>query len=149
MKTSEQIKGANANDNKGFGQYAGERPKTSPRPKTNEKALTKAHSEYEALGRVLGQSSNNRLSTLAHTLVESRKPSVEQFCDVLEMAQSGELDLMLINAEMQRRMAQRESNDIPESFNIGGEGLNLDISGSSDCVALITGFGTAKAIAGV
>jgi hypothetical protein len=79
-------------------------------------------------------------------MVESRKTQVTRFVDFLEKAETGELDLALIGAELQRRKERKA--DVPASFDLDSPGFGIDLDQTVDCTELITGFSRAKAIAG-
>ena len=108
----------------------------------------KAHQQYEAVGNALAVSGDARLGSLVASVVEQRKSSVAQFADVLEAAETGELDLMLLASELENRRQKRQSEPvefkIESSFDPG-----IDLDSTIDCAGLITGFSGAKAIAGI
>ena len=108
----------------------------------------KAHQQYEAVGNALAVSGDARLGSLVASVIDQRKASVAQFADVLEAAETGELDLMLLAAELESRRQRRQPEPvefkIKSSFNPG-----IDLDTTVDCVGLISGFSSAKAIAGV
>ena len=131
---------------KGFGQSSGSSKKSD---KSN--SAIKAHSKYEQVAEGLSQSGNARLATFAHSYTESRETSIDEFCDFLEIAETGELDLILIAKNMQQRRERRAQES--QKFNIASDnplnGLGLDLENSGDYVSMIVGSSTAKAIAGV
>ena len=130
----------------GFG-----KPSGSPKKSGKSGSAIKVHGQYEQVAEGLSQSGDIRLGTLAHSFIESRKTSVNKFCDLLEKAETGELDLILIAQNMQERRDRRtqESQEFDIASNNPLDGLGLDLEGADDYLSMITGSSTAKAIAGV
>lgn len=100
------------------------------------------HQHYEAIAKGLSEQSENRLAALTSAVVANRDKEVEKFVDVLEMADSGELDLHLIVTKLQQRREQRELTGAPSqefNFNIDGfdtRGYGIDLDKAITEVAL-------------
>lgn len=117
-----------------------------PKPKRGKADALAVHSQYEQLAKGLAQSGDYRLNALANAFVESRKASVEQFADFIEVAQTGLIDLRLIESELTQRALDR--GESPDSFRIDSTGFVFDVA-SVDLAHAINGFPYAKAIAGI
>lgn len=109
-----------------------------------------AHKDFEHIARALMRSSDDRLNSFAGAVVENRKRQVVRFCDFLEKAEVGQLDLALIGAELKRRKERKAKAPVsPETFDMNSPGFGINLDDVIDCTALITGFATAKSIAGI
>ncbi|MBD1919478.1 MULTISPECIES: hypothetical protein [Cyanophyceae] len=109
-----------------------------------------AHKDFEHIAQALMRSSDDRLNAFAGAVVENRKHQVVRFCDFLEKAEVGQLDLALIGAELKRRKERKAKEPAPPgAFDMNSPGFGINLDDVIDCTALITGFSTAKAIAGV
>jgi hypothetical protein len=159
VKSAEQIRNRQSSTGQGFGHVKPPQGKTnghsaSSSAESEADILTAlaAHQDFEQLALALSRSSDNRLISLADALVDSRKQQVKRFCDFLDQARTGELDLKLIGAELKRRKERRAdlaAETMPTEFDVDAGGFGIDLDDTIDCTALITGFASAKAIAGV
>ena len=59
-----------------------------------------AHQNYEKVAGALAESGNQRLQTINRAIVNSRKRQIQETVNLMKMAASGELDLMLIMQEL-------------------------------------------------
>lgn len=140
VKSPEQV----AKEQSGQG-FERSQPKAKAAPKAKADALA-VHSQYEQLAKGLAASGDNRLNTLASAFVESRKASVAGFADFVELAETGLVDLKLIEAELIERAQKR--GESPDSFRIDNAGFAFDVA-AVNIGRCIQPFPTAKAIAGV
>jgi hypothetical protein len=99
----------------------------------SDKQLT-IHQRYEDIAKGLAEQSQHRLAALTTAVVANREQQVEKFVDILEMADSGELDLHLIVKKLQERREQRMLTEAPQQFNFNvdgfdtrGYGIDLDM----------------------
>ena len=124
--------------------FQAERPKTKNKEtKSRESGKQLAiHQRYEDIAKGLSEQSENRLAALTSAVVANRDQEVEKFVDVLEMADSGELDLHLIVTKLQQRREQRQLAGVPSqefNFNIDGfdtRGYGIDLDKAITEVAL-------------
>jgi hypothetical protein len=105
--------------------FQAERPKAKPKETKSRKSDNQlvVHQHYEAIAKGLSEQSENRLAALTSAVVANRDKEADKFVDVLEMVDSGELDLHLIVTKLQQRREQRELTGAPSqefNFNIDG-----------------------------
>ncbi|MBE9108266.1 hypothetical protein IQ273_02365 [Nodosilinea sp. LEGE 07298] len=131
-----------------------EEPETTDEQQQQQHLMTAlaAHKDFEHIAQALMRSSDDRLNAFAGAVVENRKRQVVRFCDFLEKAEVGQLDLALIGAELKRRKERKAAEAPtapPGAFDMNSPGFGINLDDVIDCTALISGFSTAKAIAGV
>ncbi len=112
------------------------------------------HSTYNQVGGAIVTRGEQRLNQFVQKVVESRITSVNKAADILEMADSGELDIQLLVGEMNRRRERRalksahvDYDFATQGFDVNGYGIDLDAAVTT--VMLDSSLHSAKAIAGV
>ena len=113
------------------------------------------HGTFEQVGGAIATRGQQKLNQFVKDIVKSRQIAVNQAADILEMADSGELDVQLLVAEMQRRRERRAIKQAPNSFEFeypngfDPAGYGIDLDAAVTTVMLDSGLHRAKAIAGV
>lgn len=94
------------------------------------------HNQFEEIAGCISKQSEYRLQTLTHAVVSNVKQHTEEHLDVLEMAESGELEgIFLIQGLQERRQKRLEAGEPPQEYNFNtdgfdkrGYGVDLDIA---------------------
>lgn len=109
-----------------------EAPKES-RESSNQLAI---HNRFEDLAGCLAEQSEHRLAALTGAIFSNREQEVEKYVDLLEAAESGELDYHLVVKGLnERRQKRLEAGEPPQEYNFNidgfdkrGYGIDLDIA---------------------
>jgi hypothetical protein len=94
------------------------------------------HGQFEQIAGCIAEQSEHRLAALTSAIVSNREQEVEKYVDILEMAESGELDVHFLVKGLQERRQQRltageppqEYNFKADGFDKRGYGIDLDVA---------------------
>ena len=94
------------------------------------------HNQFEQIAGCIAEQSEYRLQALTSAVVSNREQEVEKYVDILEMAESGELDVhFLVKGLQERRQKRLEAGEPPQEYNFNtdgfdkrGYGIDLDIA---------------------
>jgi len=123
----------------GFKNSGKPQPKTkSDTPKESRKADDQLviHGQFEKLAGCIAEQSELRLAALTSAVFSNREQEVKKFVDLLEAAESGELDYHLVVKGLnERRQKRLEGGEPPQEYNFNidgfdkrGYGIDLDIA---------------------
>lgn len=114
-----------------------QKSKTKPTKETrktdNQLAI---HNQFEQIAGCIAEQSEYRLAALTSAVVSNREKEVEKYVDILEMAESGELDVHFLVKGLQERRQQRlAAGEPPQEYNFNadgfdkrGYGIDLDVA---------------------
>jgi hypothetical protein len=112
-------------------------PKTKgPKAKRDAGNQLAIHGQFEQIAGCIAEQSEHRLAALTSAIVSNREQEVEKYVDILEMAESGELDVHFLVKGLQERRQQRltageppqEYNFKADGFDKRGYGIDLDVA---------------------
>lgn len=123
----------------GFKASGKPQPKTKSEPTKESRESSNQltiHNRFEELAGCLAEQSEHRLSALTSAVFSNREQEVEKFVDLLEAAESGELDYHLVVKGLnERRQKRLQAGEPPQEYNFNidgfdkrGYGIDLDIA---------------------
>jgi hypothetical protein len=108
----------------------------APKEKRVSDTQLAVHGQFEKIAGCIAEQSEHRLAALTSAVVSNREQEVEKYADILEMAESGELDVHFLVKSLENRRQQRlAAGEPPQEYNFNadgfdkrGYGVDLDIA---------------------
>lgn len=141
LEQMEEKNGQKSQSQAGQGVKASGKPQPkakSEAPKEGRKSNNQLaiHKQFEELAGCIAEQSEYRLAALTSAVFSNREQEVEKYVDLLEAAESGELDYhFVVRGLNERRQKRLQAGEPPQEYNFNidgfdkrGYGIDLDIA---------------------